>query len=527
MNQHSMSSGHNSQDVINLKTDNYQLEIDASDWEAHMEKLVGFEEESSYVNAEVLEDLPSLQQSSSTPQEVRTEQKFSSNPFAKLGLVGTATLSIVLLAGLFLSQMMSVSNQKPSKNNVVSSEVRTQPKSETHPQELEIETLKTKLALTEQAEDVKSAQQKLRSLKFTSPNQLIDQSSDSSRNRLRMLQPKIPTPVQTVYVPRIVTVTTPEKQLITKLPSPPLQQPVVKPETQPLNITPSPTPNPLQEWTKLAKLGSYGQVSIPDQSNINPTVNQPQKNPAMEQKIPNIQNQPTPVETSSLVSQAQQKNPKSIAVGTSVKAVLATAVFGETTKSRDVGDKEKNVFVVRLQEPLKAVDGSIVIPAKTEFLTEISSLSEQGFLEMNVVKMILQDKDKGNLTEQSLPPNTILIRAPQGKPLIAKQFPNQSSAITSMDVGLFILGGLGKAAELFNRTESQVVTTNTTGSIVSNTNPKRNALAGIFEGGINTIVPQIAQRNQQAISQMMQRTNIWFLQAGTEVEIYVNKMTQF
>lgn len=95
----------------------------------------------------------------------------------------------------------------------------------------------------------------------------------------------------------------------------------------------------------------------------------------------------------------------------------------------------------------------------------------------------------------------------------------------SRDAGQFVLGGIGKAAELFNRTESEVITT-ATGTVVSNRNPRRNIWAGILEGGVRTVVPQITQRNQQAISQMMQRTNVWFLPAGTEVEVYINQSLQ-
>jgi hypothetical protein len=214
-----------------------------------------------------------------------------------------------------------------------------------------------------------------------------------------------------------------------------------------------------------------------------------------------------------------------VAAGVTAKAVLATAVFGETMQSaNNQNDSEKNVFVVRLQEPLKSVDGAIALPENTELLTEIKSLSEQGLIQLRVIKGVIQEN--GKLTEINLPPNSMIVRAPEGQPLIANQYPNQESSITGMDMGLFLVGGLGKVAELMNRTESQVITSSASGSIISNANPKSNVLAGILEGGANTIVPQIAQRNQQSISQMMQRTNIWFIAAGTEVEVYVNQLLQ-
>lgn len=490
------------ENVIDFSNENPQLEVDPSDWEVRMARLVGFVEESANVDDEATEDAISLQPSLSPSQEVRTEEPFSSNPFAKLGLVGTATLAIVLVAGAFLSQLMSGMNQKPSNN--VLPKVRSHPINESQSQALEqeVETLKTKLALTEQVEDVKAAQQKLRTVKLASSTQLPSQSNVPDQNRLKVA------PIQTVYVPRTMTVAG-----IARVPSLPPQLPVVKPEIPPLvNTTPPPPPNPLDEWTKLAKLGSYGQVSVTGKPND------------IDQTTKKTKNDPIPPQVASVVTQVQQHSPKSIVIGTSAKAVLATAVFGEATKSTNTDkneNKNKNTFVVQLQEPLKAVDGTIAIPAKTELLTEISSVSEQGLLQLNVVKMVLHNQ--GGLTEQSLPPNAIVLRAPQGKPLIGQQFPNRSSSIASMDLGLFVLGGLGKAAELLNRTQSQVVTTTAAGTIISNSNPPNDIAAGLLEGGVTTIVPQISQRNQQAISQMNQRNNLWFLPAGTQVELYINQ----
>lgn len=206
---------------IDVTNKNYQIEADSSDWEVRMARLVGFVEESANFDDEVGQDSTTLQPSLSSSAEVRTEQPFASNPFAKLGLVGIGTLGIVLLAGGFLSQLMSGSNQKPSNNNIVSPAARSQPKIESLPQALaiEVETLKTKLALTEQAEDVKAAQRELRTAKLAPSTQSLS-AKDT----------KIPTPIKTVYVPRTVPV-----ERIVKVPSTPptlpSQIPVVKPRT--------------------------------------------------------------------------------------------------------------------------------------------------------------------------------------------------------------------------------------------------------------------------------------------------------
>ena len=523
------------QNGFTLAADAHQQDVESFDWESRMSRLVGFEEESS-PDTEGSEDSATPQESLSLPQEVQTKQPLSSNPFAKLGLVGAATFAIVLVGGVFLSQLMS---SKPKPKTIVSPQVREQPTDESSSQQLEgeVDTLKTKLALTEQAEMVKAAQQQLRTAKSTPTVVLKAEPPVSSRVTERV----IPTSPPTAYVPRTVTV-----ERIVKVPaSQPLrspQLPVLTPNTQPqtvVNITPASPPSPpspLDEWRRLAKLGSYGQVNATDQPSNIATAPEPANNQPQQQQTP--QQTPAPE-----VSQAQPVGQKSLAVGTSAKAVLATAIFGETTTKSGGGDEEgkaKNVFVIKSQEALKSKDGTTVIPANTEFIAEISSINEQGLMQMNVTKLISQNN--GNSTEQSLPSNAIIIRGTQGKPLVANKYPSQSSSIASMDAGLFVLGGIGKAAELINRPDTKLVpysitstssnptadnpnntTNNTSSGLISETDNRRNLAAAVLEGGMNSVVPQIAQRNQQAIAQMSQPTNIWFMKAGTNVELYVNQ----
>ena len=541
-------------------------ELDSSDWESRMEKLVGLKEKSLSVNTEIEESASSLQPKSQ-PQDAKTDQPLSSNPFAKLGLVSAATLGIVLVAGVFLSQLMNTGKQQPKKNNSVSTP--SQPISDSRPQQLEseLETLKTKLALTEQAEAVKAAQQKLRLEKPTPSPVLASrptlQPQPSARvNTPRIALQRIPTPVRTVYVPRTVTVervvkvaSAPQKPIPQKpiLQKPansqiPSRLPIVAPNTQPIVTATPTTPDPLQEWAKLAKLGSYGMVSMTENS-VKATTPTPTPEPVNNTRLQARNTEPDdePEEESTpAVSQTKQQTPKSVAVGTKAKGVFATAVFGETTRQTTNSNRKdssgKDVFVVRLKEPLKSVDGAIALPAKTEFLAQVRSISEQGFLQLDVVKVIVPNNN--SFTERSLPPNAITIRANAGKPLIASQYSNQGgSGVGLADVGAFVLNGVGKGAQIYNSPETRIVcpdnrvstptngndlTTVVTNNCFSTSDSRRNILAGVLEGGATTLGNQINQRNQQNISRRQaQRTNVWFLPAGKEIEIYVNQTTQF
>ena len=468
------------------------VDTDEPDWESKMAKLVGLTQDYALDHAEIEDKSWGKMPSPSQPLESPTEEPLSANPFAKLGLVGMGTLSIILVAGAFLSQIMNSGYQTPT-NNPIATEVPTEAKNDTATLSTEIESLKTKLALSDQTEAIKAAQQALRQNRTISPTSVP--------------QTKPQTTVQTVYVPRIVTV-----ERVVKVPQPPI---IVRQPSTPIKPKKEQIPSKIATLEKNnQKVVQAPQPSIPPV--FKPVVSPPISTPVIpQQTVQKPVSRPIP-----------PPSIKPVAAGNSVRAVLATAIFGETMmfNSGDPNQEGKNIFVVRLQEPLKTVDGAIALPENTELLAEIRSLSEQGLLQLAVKKVILSVNN--NPTEITLPKNAIAVRAIEGKPLIASQFPNQVSSITSMDAGLFILGGLGKAAELFNRTQSQVVTTSQAGSIVSNNNPQRNILAGVMEGGTSSVVPQIAQRNQQAIAQMMQRTNIWFLPAGTEVEVYINQLLQ-
>ncbi|WP_375472263.1 TrbI/VirB10 family protein [uncultured Nostoc sp.] len=515
-----------------LTTDDRQPEVESIDWESRMSRLVGFEEESSSSDTQGSEDSATPPESLSLPQEVQTKQALSSNPFAKLGLVGAATLALVLVGGVFLSQLMSGSNQKPK--TIVSPPVQQQPTDESISQQMEgqIDTLKTKLALSEQAQMVKAAQQQLRIAKST-PTVALQQPS--------VRQKVIPTPPPTAYVPRTVTV---ERIIRVPASQPSLspQPPVVNPTQPVVNTTPPSPPSPFEEWARLAKLGSYGQVNPSNQPTSNIATLEPANTTQpQQQETPNPDPEQTPQasqqETPPVVSQAQPQGQKSVAIGSSAKAVLATPIVGETTNKSGGGgdtDEAKNVSVViRLKEPLKSTDGTVALPANTEFLAEIGSLSEQGLLQMNVVKVISQNN--GNPIERSLPNNAIILRGTQGKPLIASKYnPGQSSSTASMDVASFFLAGLGKAGEIVNRpdTEYEIPKDSNNTPIVGAypypiNNNRRNLLAGVAEGGFNTISQQIGNRNQQVIAQMAQQGNVWFLPIGTNIEIYVNQPTQF
>lgn len=501
-------------------SDSENPEINSS-WELRMAQLVGFEPEVTPKQIETGDEvqIPQIDESPQTNPD--KQQSLSSNPFAKAGVVGATTLLIVLGAGILLSQMMDGTSKKP-KQNVVPTPAKEKLLTLQQPlPEAEIELLKTKLALADQARAVKAAQIQLKTAQVNpakaNPNQrvksieqprvIIQRIPVASRTEPRVIVQRLPGEVKTVYVPRIVTVerivkVPQEKVAVTPSPSPSPQLKLIPP----LPVIPSP------RVTALPKLAS--DVSIPPIPTPTPIVTSPI------QPVTPI----SPIQPENSSTQTNQQPSKSVAVGTSVKAVLANGLFGETTKSsNDSENTNDSKFVVRLKQPLKNSDNTVALPAGTELLTQIRRIGESGMVHLEVVSVIsLED---GKVKEKNLPKGALKIRSPQGKPLIASKFPNNGKAIAGMDTGLFVLGGISKAAELANRPES---TLNINGNnVITQTNPRPNILTGVLEGGLTTVVPQITIRNQQAISEMNTRSNIWVIPGGKEVEVYVNQITQF
>ena len=548
---------------------NRNTETGLTEWETRMAKLVGLDESTpaDMEDGSNLDPPPQLQPDAN--QGV-TQQPLSANPFAKAGLVGAGTLAVVMFAGGFLSQIMS--NDKPQVTQNAIRSIPPQPKTKPQLQQLqeEVEGLKTKLALSEQLDTVKAAQQKLRMVKPTPSTPRIaaqptpevqpriprDVSMSTIRRQPQPPQIRIVEVPKIVKVDRVVNVPQPrsQPQLVSKpvvqkpKPQPVAQKPKPKlpvltqivppPELpapisqQPLvEIAPPPQPSPLQEWARLAKLGSYGQVSVGENQTVSDRTSPRRVQVARKVEAKQTPTKPIRETPTRTARQSTRKNPKKIPVGSRAKAVLATPIYGETTRTRREGREEnvdKSVYVLRLEQSLKAADGTVALPRGSQIFTKINSISDSGLMQLETVKIIM--RENGEIVEKSIPQDALMIRGKAGKPLIAKQYRNNGSSIARGDAVSFIAGGVGKAAELINRNESEVVyggNENATVVGVRNVNRDPSIAAGILEGGMKTVVPQITRRNQRAMSEMSRKTNIWFLPQGKEVEIFVNQETQF
>jgi hypothetical protein len=120
-------------------------------------------------------------------------------------------------------------------------------------------------------------------------------------------------------------------------------------------------------------------------------------------------------------------------------------------------------------------------------------------------------------------PGTISVRGAAGYPLIAHNSVDRGAEIASQDESQGFFSGVTTAASLYNRTQSQVVTSGYGGFSSTTTNPPPDIAAGFLQGAAGAIAQNSQQRSQRAIQEALSRPSIWTLDPGAKVQIVVNK----
>ncbi len=80
-----------------------------------------------------------------------------------------------------------------------------------------------------------------------------------------------------------------------------------------------------------------------------------------------------------------------------------------------------------------------------------------------------------------------------------------------------------KAAEVQNRPNSQVTTNSNSFSSSTISNGNKDVFAGFTEGTLSEIVRGIQTNNQQRIQELQSADKVFVIEAGKEVQIFVNQ----
>ncbi|AFY54277.1 Bacterial conjugation TrbI-like protein [Rivularia sp. PCC 7116] len=548
-----------------------------SDWnEVSFGKLLGFKDENQPLNEEEKHEIKDSNseevnnQADATnpiathelfdsPHEGKTQPNFYSNPFAKFGAVGLVMLVVFGSAATVLNSIMSGSLKTAPPTQYLS---QSKPKVEIadDSNEREMGKLKAELALSTQAEKIKSVE------RAKSPKTAVSKPKPEVKPTLK---PSIKTNIRPTPAREYSTPVT--NQIVSRPPRPTRVPYIPRPKPQPLPVSYSlprvpqipkfqqkanriskPTApkleekiDPMEEWTKISRLGSYGSSVInansdkqASESTIDNTIQEQPK-----QIIPSA----TLVKTADYTTQTSNNNELEplhteetaiigyennyqLQVGESVDGKLLTPLIWSKHQSKNSFQQSKNKsksenFVIELEQPLNTRDGFAVLPKGSQVVAQINNVNQGGLIELQATQVVIDGK------EYILPENAIAIRGDGGKPLVASRFNSKKGEIARRDAQTFAVGSLAKVGKVLNQPKEQQISTSSgfggTNSFSSIRRGRENILGAVLEGGFEPLTQQILKRNQQALQELQRQGDIWYVKAGTEVQVFVNESFQF
>ncbi len=517
--------------MTSLSDKNLEESPNEREWnEAALAELVGLENQARVENADapiLLEENNIISQGdlfdspSTDPHENKTERSLAKKPLPKLGLVAVGLLGVFGIGGLALSSMMGV--KKPSLTNPLtqsSTENKTSIVDKKADENQEGQ-LKTQLAIASQAEDLKAIDERSKDKKSEA---VKPGEKDKTPTLSSTPQPVNSTPTTSYRPPPPTPVAYSPPVRSPSPPPPPLAQPLRSPNPVASPLPPVP-PNqsaaqqldPVEQWNRLAMLGSYGRVGGTDEA-IPQTgqVSAPVENLAQPVNAAMIQQIHSPV--------VNVEDENRVLRGITVKRLVPGTVAAASLSTSLVWSEESQTeshFVVTLAESLVDVDGNEAIRAGQQIVFSVTAVDSNGLVTVTAVSLI---DEQG--VETSLPPGAITVQRNSETPLLAEGFFDPGGDIASMDLGIAGLGTVAKIGEILNRPkqqQQQSISGSQISTTTSSTTGDPNIIGALMEGAATPVLESIQKRNQEAIERLSEQNNVWFLPVGESVQVIVTK----
>ncbi len=461
-----------------------------------------------------------------TEVEEPLRKSWSSNPWAKLGLIAGVLGFVFLGIGTFVTV---TGNLATSSNLQANQSENEETDKDTGPSEAEtLAALKAKAALAGQENELS---------RLKSIDEPLEQEKET-----KLVSNQAPAPVKAVSPPpqtvavRPTPKPVPKPVKLTSRPSTPLVR-----QTSP-SVTTT-TVDPLQQWQTLAQIGSYGggqssestevaavneeqitnQVADTNSShNTNSIIPRTQPIPGTNHGVPsnstrvaqNINHNHNVSEEERFLS--GNTTSQQITIGQRATAVLESSLISESNSGQNDFVER---FVVTLSTPLTNQQGVVVLPTGTPMLVAVRSVHDSGKVTA-VVESVVKDGQEINL-----PSGAMFLRDEGGNPLIASLMQSGQRERMEANATTFVMGALSKTGELLNRGSSS---TFISGGNFSQTQQfdEPNYIGGLLEGGFTPLAERMNQQHENRLSALDSRTPLWIVEQGTTVEIFVNQTIQ-
>ncbi|NBD31707.1 MAG: hypothetical protein GVY17_01705 [Cyanobacteria bacterium] len=179
-------------------------------------------------------------------------------------------------------------------------------------------------------------------------------------------------------------------------------------------------------------------------------------------------------------------------------------------------------FMVRLSEPLRDLNGDIAIDAGAMLVTDISAKADANHLIRQSVVAIIYEH-RGKMHQLEIPEGLLLVRGQGNLPLIAQGMNDPGGDIAKQDTLIGLISAVGRVGEVLNDPSEEIVIDDGDDLRVEQTTRNEPDLVGAaLEGFFKPLVDRLESRSQQGVQELLERPNIYFVEAGTPVSVFVN-----
>ncbi|MBE9109269.1 hypothetical protein IQ273_07555 [Nodosilinea sp. LEGE 07298] len=456
---------------------------------SHLAALTGYSDEP--VTATTLTPSPLLDpEDFETELDPTTQPQLWSNPWAKAVFVGSGLAIAIGLVALFLHSVHAPTKTPATAADTAPAVATTASPAQPETDPNEIGRLKTVEALGTQTQALKDDK----------------------------VQPTPPSPpVTTTTMPAMAVSTPPVSHPapVTYAPPPSYSAPV---RSAPVaSAAPVVHTDPVKQWQTAATLGSYGQISYDTEKPATAaSVTVADASPPIDAapKADNPDQTRYEADAAAILS-GLPSHVVSILAGARAAATLSTPVVW----AQDLDNTQQpQRFGLQLTEPILAADGTVALPAGTQMVTQVDTISQSGLVELSVIAVVIPTASGNQVVP--IPAGAVLIQGEQGNPLMASEYNHDAGHIQSLDAGVALMGALGKVGEILNRPNSQTSTGSVFYSSSTTTNPAPNILGAVLEGGFDALHDQVSDRQQQEIKDILSRPNVWYIPSGQSVQVF-------
>ncbi|MEM6404827.1 MAG: conjugal transfer protein TrbI, partial [Cyanobacteria bacterium P01_D01_bin.116] len=356
--------------------------------------------------------------------------------------------------------------------------------------ERETGKLKAELALSIQAEKIKSVERaKSPKTAVSKPKPKVEPTSEplitskesvtpptrkSSTPVRNQIVSRPPRPTRVPYIPRPKPQPLPVRYSSPKrVPKIPQFQPTVNRINKPSESKQEEKIDPMEEWTKISRVGSYGSSVIAANSEEQTSDSTVDK--IVQEQPKQINPRATLVKAADYTTQTSNKNELEplhseeaaiigyennyqLQVGESVEGKLLSPLIWSKHQNNNPDKQSKNKsksenFVIELEQPLNTRDGFVVLPKGSQVVAQINNVNQGGLVELQATQVLI------NGQEYILPPNAIAIRGDEGKPLLASRLNSKKGEIARRDAQTFAVGSLAKVGKVLNQPKEQQIST--------------------------------------------------------------------